>query len=96
MDQNNLPLDPCHKGVPLGVSKVISEPVVRSAQTVHVSCVKINTMSKQTEQLGVPICVPIKISMPLVRSAQTVHLSFTDINTTTKWTKTSIHLTHVT
>jgi gamma-glutamylcysteine synthetase len=28
---------------------MISEPVVRSAQTVHLSCVKISTISKQTE-----------------------------------------------
>jgi hypothetical protein len=28
---------------------MISEPVVRSAQTVHLSCVKISTLSKQTE-----------------------------------------------
>ena len=49
MDQNNLPLDPRHIGVSSGVSKMISEPMVRSAQTVHVPCVKINTMSKQTE-----------------------------------------------
>jgi hypothetical protein len=49
MDQNNLPLDPRHVGVSSGMSKMISKPTVHSVQTVHVSCVKINTMSKQTK-----------------------------------------------
>jgi hypothetical protein len=49
MDKNNLPLDPRHVGVSSGVSEMISKPTVHSAQTVHVSCVKINTMSKQTK-----------------------------------------------
>ena len=31
------------------MSKMISEPVVRLAQTVHLSCVKISTISKWTE-----------------------------------------------
>jgi hypothetical protein len=45
MDQNKLPLDPCHTGVPSGVFKMISEPIVRLAQTIHLSCVEINTIS---------------------------------------------------
>jgi hypothetical protein len=45
MDRNEVPLDPHHIGVPSGVSKVILEPMVRSAQTVHLSCVEINTVS---------------------------------------------------
>jgi hypothetical protein len=49
MDQNELPLDSRHIGVPLGASKMISWPMVRSAQTVHLSCAEINTISKQTE-----------------------------------------------
>jgi hypothetical protein len=93
MDQNNFPLNPRHIGISSGVSKMIFEPMVHSTQTIHVSCVKINTMSKQTEtsfhlthphHLGVPFCVPIKISLPVVCSAQTVHLPFTNINTTPK------------
>jgi hypothetical protein len=35
--------DQCHLGDPSGVSKTISEPVVRSTQTVHLSCIKIST-----------------------------------------------------
>jgi hypothetical protein len=48
MDQNELPLDTCHLGVPSGVPKMISMPMVYSAQTVHLSCAEINTISKQT------------------------------------------------
>jgi hypothetical protein len=36
-------------GVPSSVSKMISELTVRSAQTVHLSWIKISTISKQTE-----------------------------------------------
>jgi hypothetical protein len=46
---NELPLDPRHEGVPLGVSKMISEPMVCSTQIVHLSCAEINTISKQTQ-----------------------------------------------
>jgi hypothetical protein len=49
MDRNEIPYDPGHLGVLSGVSKAIFEPVVRSAQTVHLSCVKNRTISKQTE-----------------------------------------------
>jgi hypothetical protein len=37
-DQNEHPLKPHHLGVPLGASKMISAPMVRLAQTVHVTC----------------------------------------------------------
>jgi hypothetical protein len=33
----------------MGVSKMISEPMVCLAQTVHLSCTDINTISKQIE-----------------------------------------------
>jgi hypothetical protein len=49
MDENELPLDPRHVGVPLGVSKMISQPMVRSARTMHLSCAEISTISKQTK-----------------------------------------------
>ena len=35
MDQNESPHDPRHLEVPSGASKMISEPMVRSTQTVH-------------------------------------------------------------
>jgi hypothetical protein len=40
---------PHHQGVPSGLSKMISEPMVRSAQTVHLSCIKVSTISKRTK-----------------------------------------------
>jgi hypothetical protein len=55
MDQNEIPHDPRHLGAPSGASKMFSEAVVCSAQTVHLSCIKISTFSKWTEssfQLG--------------------------------------------
>ena len=63
MDRNEIPHVPRHLGVPSCASKMISEPMVRSAQTAHLSCVKISTISTwtanrarlaQTGHLGVP------------------------------------------
>jgi hypothetical protein len=48
-DQNENPHDPRHPGVPSGVSQTFFEPMARSAQTVHLSCVRISTISKQTK-----------------------------------------------
>jgi hypothetical protein len=55
MDQNEILDDPHHLGVPSGASKTISKPMVRSTQTLHLSCVKISTISKWAKtsfQLG--------------------------------------------
>jgi hypothetical protein len=49
-DQNELPLEPHHRVVPSGASKMISEPRVRLAQTMHLSCTDTNTISKQKEE----------------------------------------------
>jgi hypothetical protein len=49
MDQNEILHDPRHLGVPSGASKNISELTVRSSQTIHLSWVKISTISKLTE-----------------------------------------------
>jgi hypothetical protein len=49
MDRNEIPHDLGHLGVLSGVSKAIFETVVRSAQTVHLSCIKNGTISKRTE-----------------------------------------------
>jgi hypothetical protein len=48
-DRIELPLEPRHLGVPSGASKMIYEPIVCLAQTMHLSYVKITTISKQTE-----------------------------------------------
>jgi hypothetical protein len=45
MDQNEILHDPRHLGVPSGASKMISEAMARSAQTMHLSYVKISTIS---------------------------------------------------
>jgi hypothetical protein len=49
MDQNELSLLPHHLGVPSSASKMISEPMVCLVQTVHLSCVKISTITKWTK-----------------------------------------------
>jgi hypothetical protein len=50
MDRNEIPHDPRHLGVPSGAFKMISEPMVRLAQTVHLSFIKSNTIAKQTKK----------------------------------------------
>jgi hypothetical protein len=42
-------LEPCNLEVPLGTSKIISKPMIHLVQTVHLSWVKISTISKWTE-----------------------------------------------
>jgi hypothetical protein len=49
MDRNEHPLEPHHIGVPSGAFKIISEPTVRLAQTVHLSCTDTNTVFKRAE-----------------------------------------------
>jgi hypothetical protein len=48
-DRNEILHDPCHIGDPPVASKTIFEPKVCSAKTMHISCVKISTISKRTE-----------------------------------------------
>jgi hypothetical protein len=47
--RSEIPHDPCHLGVLSGASKMIFEPMVHSMQTMHLSCVKISTISKRTK-----------------------------------------------
>jgi hypothetical protein len=49
MDRNEHPLEPHHLGVPSGAFKMISEPTVRLAKTVHLSYTETNIVSKRTE-----------------------------------------------
>ena len=49
MDRDELLLEPRHLGVSSGVSKMISEPMVRLVQTMHLSCTDTNIVSNQTE-----------------------------------------------
>ena len=81
-----------HLGVPSGASKLISEPMVRLAQTVHLSCFEANTFSKLTEtSLHLTHVTyefhrvrPKMTSEPIACSSQTVHLSCVEINTISK------------
>jgi hypothetical protein len=50
MDENEILHDPCHLGVSSEASKAISKNLVRSSQTMHLSCVKISTMSNELNQ----------------------------------------------
>ena len=71
---------------------MISEPLVRSTQTMHLTYVMVSTFSKQTENelplephhLGLPSGAPETISEPMVRSTQTMHLSCVKISTVSK------------
>ena len=80
---------------------MIYVPEVHSVQTVHLSCAKTNTISKQTETsfhltyitLEYHLGVPKAISMHVAHSVQTVHLSCDKINTISKQIKTSFLLT---
>jgi hypothetical protein len=49
VDRNELPLEPRHLGVPSGASKMISDPMVCLAQTMHLSCSNTNAISERTE-----------------------------------------------
>jgi hypothetical protein len=89
-------LDDRHNlGVPSGVSKTISKPMLRSTQTVHLYCVRISTISKWTKfsleprHLGVPSGVSKMIWKPMVRSTQSVQLSCIKISTISEWTELS-------
>ena len=103
MERSEIPHDARHLGVPSGASKTMSEPIVHSTQTVHLSCVIINTISKQTEHelpleprhLVVPSGASKMIYEPMVRLAQTVHLSCTDSNNVSKDKEVRFHMTLV-
>ena len=68
-------------------------------QTLHLSCTKTNTVSKQTKarfhdtrHLGVPSCASRLISKHMLRSIQTMHLCCIRISTISKLTEPSFHL----
>jgi hypothetical protein len=80
MDRNEIPHDPHHLGVLLGVSKIIFEPV---APMLHRSTI------------GVPSGESKTISEPVVCLVQTMHLFFIDTNTVSKRTEMRFHMTHI-
>jgi hypothetical protein len=102
MERREIARGPCHLGVPSVMPKMISEPMVLSMQILHLSCVKVSTISKWTElslepcQQGAPSGASKTISKPMICLAQTVHLSYIDTNTVSKWKEVRFHMTHVT
>jgi hypothetical protein len=46
MDSNEIPHDPGHLANPSGASKTISDPMVHSTQTMHLSSTNTNTVTK--------------------------------------------------
>ena len=78
--------------------------MVRSTQIVLLSCVKISTILKWTENelpleprhLVVPSGASKMISESMVHLALTVHLSCTDTNTISKDKEVRFHMTYVT
>jgi hypothetical protein len=76
-------------GLSSGASITISEPMVCSAQSMHLSYVKICTLFKRTESsfhLEVSLGAAKTISEPMVCLAQTMQLSCIDTNTISKRT----------
>jgi hypothetical protein len=92
MDRNKLSLKPPHLGVASGASKVIFEPMVHLAQTMHQT--DRNELPLEPHHLGVPSGVSKMIFEPIVCLAQTVELSNTDTNTVSKWTDARFHMIH--
>ena len=100
----DIPQDTCHLRVPSGASKMISERMVRLAQTMHLSCTNTNTISKRTDRdftrptspRSFPSGVSKMISESLVRSAQTTYQSCVKISTICKWTEMSFQLSFIT
>jgi hypothetical protein len=83
---------------------MISEPVVRSTQTTHLSCVNISTISKQTESsfhLSLVteeyhlVCPKRLLRLWYVWCKLYTYLT-TDTNTISEWTETKFHKTHIT
>ena len=102
MERSEIPHDPRLLGVPSGASKMISEPMVRSTQTVDLSSIDTNNVSKQKEarfqmtHVTLELSVSKTISEPMVRSTQTVLLSCVKISTISKRTEMGFHLSLVT
>jgi hypothetical protein len=101
-ERREIPYDPRHLDVPMGASKMISEPMLCLTQIVHLYCIKNSTMSKWIElsleprHLGVPLGTYKTISEPMICLVQTVHLSCIDPNTVSKQKEKRFHMTDIT
>jgi hypothetical protein len=67
IERSEISHDSCHLGVSLGASKTIFEPIVCSTQTVHLSCVKISTISKWTK-MSFHLSLPPKSTIRCVQN----------------------------
>jgi hypothetical protein len=82
---------------------MFSEPMVRSTQTLHLTCVKISTISNELNQASTWASSP-RSTIGCVQNdflaygmfSTNLHLSCTDTNTISKCTKTRFHMTHIT
>jgi hypothetical protein len=86
-DRTELPLEPRHLGVPSSASKMISMPMVRSLQTLHLSCTNTNTVSKWTKTRF--HTTHITYELHRVRPKLFMHLSCVKISTISKRTEQS-------
>jgi hypothetical protein len=83
---------------------MISQSLVRSAQTMQLSCAMTNInlqrdwnkLPLDIYYLVVPSGVPKAISITVEHSAQTVHLSCAEIKTNSKQIELSFRLIHIT
>ena len=87
-DWSKIPYDTHDLGVLSGASKLISENMVCSMQIIHLSCIKICTISKDRTELsleplhlGVPSGTSTTVSESMVHWTQTMHLSCTETYT---------------
>ena len=100
IDQNEVPHDPRHLEVPSSASRMISEPLECSAQTVNLSCIKINTISKWTKTSFHLSLLP-RSTIRCVQNNFWAYGTFTtnhapilpDTNTVSKWTELMFHMT---
>jgi hypothetical protein len=76
--------------------------MVRSMQTMQLSCDKISTISKRTKTSYHLSLVNLEyhqvrpISNPMLRLVQTVHLSSCNTDTIAERTETGLHMSHIT
>jgi hypothetical protein len=82
---------------------MISKPTVRSAQTLHLSCFKISTISNELNHASSWASSP-RSTIGCIQNdfwaygmfSTNLHLSWTDTRTISKSTKTRFYMTHVT
>ena len=81
---------------------MIYEPMVRSGQSVQLSCTNTNTLQMDRNELPLEPCnlvLPLGASktiyVPMVCLAQTMDLSCIDTNTVSKWIEMRFHMTNI-